>query len=196
MASTIICPHCHQPFTIPGWQIGKRRFCSNVCRNSAGASEETRQKMRAVTRPHGKNHPSWRGGTRQHGGYVRVYAPDHPNRDPKDYVLEHRLVMERTLGRLLTKSEVVHHINGVTDDNRPENLQLFPSQSDHRKHHGPSCVNPLNSSTQRQCSKCRVVKPLTEDFFARSKKNHYGFDYRCRDCEKARWRDQIMHGIL
>ncbi len=72
-----------------------------------------------------ENHWNWKGGkTRHNSGYILVYQPNHPYRDKSNYIMEHRLAMEQILGRYLTRKEIVHHKNGIKDDNRPENLVL------------------------------------------------------------------------
>ncbi|MGH7177995.1 MAG: HNH endonuclease, partial [Tepidisphaeraceae bacterium] len=77
----------------------------------------------------GHKSPGWRGGRiKSSTGYILVQAPDHPAAQAVGYVPEHRLVMEKTIGRYLRPEETVHHINGTRDDNRPENLELWTSR--------------------------------------------------------------------
>jgi len=74
----------------------------------------------------GDKHPNWRGGRRTNQGYIQVKMPEHPNADNSGYIMEHRLIMSWHLGRPLESWEIVHHKNGIADDNRIENLELMP----------------------------------------------------------------------
>jgi hypothetical protein len=82
--------------------------------------------------------PNWKGGrwTSKSDGYVRVYSPDDP-RNVNGYLLEHRVVVETSLGRQLTEYEIVHHRNGVRDDNHIDNLVIVS-----RNNHYGSLVCP------------------------------------------------------
>lgn len=82
-----------------------------------------------------QHHGSWKGGRHVDAdGYVYLRRKDHPFANHLGYVREHRLVVEADIGRFLEPEEVVHHKNGQTGDNRLENLQLFPKNSEHLKH--------------------------------------------------------------
>ena len=74
----------------------------------------------------------WKGGRHvDKDGYVLLKRPDHPDADCHGYIREHRLVMEQKIGRRLLPEEVPHHLNDDHADNRPDNLELYPSNGSH-----------------------------------------------------------------
>ena len=96
-------------------------------------SDETNKKKGS---PREKN-PNWKGGEfTSKKGYVYILMPNHPNVNTTLYYKRANLVMEKIIGRHLKKGEIVHHINGITGDDSPENLMLFPNHSEHRKYEG------------------------------------------------------------
>ena len=91
-----------------------------------------------------ENNSNWRGGTTKHTeGYLCVYLPEHEHASQTGYITEHRLVMEKYLGRILTKEEVVHHRDGNRLNNRINNLILFPSNSAHQLFHNKEKRNAV-----------------------------------------------------
>ena len=79
----------------------------------------------------GKNNPQWKGGRIIDAtGYVRIRNPL-----KKIYEAEHRLIMEKHLGRSLQSYELVHHRNAIKTDNRLENLEIilqYPKSGFHK----------------------------------------------------------------
>ena len=81
------------------------------------------------------NNRNYQGGRiKTSDGHIAILMPTHPYKSFGHYVYEHRLVMEYKLGRYLKHTEIVHHLNGIKDDNRPENLGLMLKDKHTRIH--------------------------------------------------------------
>lgn len=98
-----------------------RRMVPCVCGGVRSRTARACSRCAGIARrgPAGK---AWKGGRHTVNGYVKIYVGGVKSRQ---YEFEHRLVMEKELGRKLTRQENVHHRNGVRGDNRPENLELW-----------------------------------------------------------------------
>jgi hypothetical protein len=86
----------------------------------------------------GSTNPAFKNGHKvRKDGYILTLMPSHPFVSVDGYVLEHRLIMEKHLGRYLLPTEVIHHIDNNHSNNILDNLKLFNSQSDHIRYGHP-----------------------------------------------------------
>ncbi len=107
-------------------------------RHHSEARKLSIQRGRAFPMRADKN-PAWKGGkVKNSNGYIQIKLQPtdlfYSMTDHHGYISEHRLIMAKHLGRCLKSFEVVHHKNGIKDDNRLENLQLS-TQVTHSKAH-------------------------------------------------------------
>lgn len=68
-------------------------------------------------------------------GYIVLCIKEHPKSDASGYVMEHRVMVEKKIGRLLKENEVVHHLNEIRHDNRLSNLELMDRSEHTILHH-------------------------------------------------------------
>ena len=76
----------------------------------------------------------YKKGYFKHYGYIYVLKPNHPNPTQGKYVKRSRLVMEKKLDRILESHEYIHHLNGIRDDDRLENLKIVTLSQHNREH--------------------------------------------------------------
>ncbi len=120
---SVKCSYCGKNKKVKRAELKNKKnfFCNQEHHNKWMSENQIRE-----------NCPTYKGGRNKvKGGYIQILNPEHPNATKNGYVLEHRLIMEKHLGRYLYPYEVVHHKNRIRDDNKIENLELKPSQSDH-----------------------------------------------------------------
>jgi hypothetical protein len=131
----------------------------------------------------GENNPLWKGGRFiNQRGYWVIQDKDNPDADEKGYVLEHREIMRKHLGRRLKKTEHVHHINEDRLDNRIENLQLMMN-GEHISHH------KTVDMSDRVCLLCNSKKTLIDKRTNRPSWMKYENGFICIYCyEKLRYK--------
>lgn len=106
----------------------------------------------------GPLHRSWNGGTRiRTGGYVTLRMVGDPRADKQGYVRRSQVVLENKLGRPLLPGEVAHHINGVTDDDRPENLEVLFCGEHRRRHNNVRYANGKNRAYGERAASHRLT---------------------------------------
>jgi hypothetical protein len=112
------------------------------------------------------------------GKYLYAVVPDHPHASKRGYVLHHRVVVENALGRLLLRTEIVHHKNHQSHDNRIENLEVMALGAHTRLHFYKGDVATLT------CANCGVT-------FTRARRNRpeakgYKRAFCSRSCVRSR----------
>ena len=152
----LACETCGKAFLKPrAWaKRNARQFCSRPCywtwrkhdpeirARLAGMASNGKGKSRKPV--YGAENPAWKGGVtyfRKKGNYkpikyVRCPEAFLPMARKDGYVMEHRLIMARMVGRCLLRREVVHHRDHNPQNNDPANLMLFPTNSSHKRAEG------------------------------------------------------------
>ena len=121
----INCVNCNKFVYKALWKLkNNAKFCSKICKY-----KYQRISLR------GKNNPKWKGEKIYRKDYILIYQPSHPFCNHLGYLYEHRLVMEKKIGRYLTSKEVVHHLDHNRLNNSPDNLYLFENSITHFNYH-------------------------------------------------------------
>lgn len=117
-----------------------RRF--NIPRRSPSEAYQTAELAGKKMHLYGPDHPNFKGYSYLRKGYRVIFKPDHPRATiGHGYVFEHIVVWEESHHMPLPDGWIVHHINGIKDDNRPKNLKGLPR----KKHNTREFIEALQA---------------------------------------------------
>lgn len=117
------------------WTDKQRTSIMNEKKNRNPIKELERRKKISETHSGNKAY-QWKGGRINQNGYVSILLNEKwVTTGKRKYKREHRIITEKYLGRLLTRYEQVHHIDGNKKNNNIENLMLFANAKEHTKYH-------------------------------------------------------------
>ena len=133
----------------------------------------------------GKDHFNWAGGRVKRAGYWYIHSPEHPHCTKAGYVVEHRLVAEAAIGRVLPRKAVVHHVDGDRTNNIGTNLVICEDEAYHRLIHRRARIVARggNPNLNRICSACDQV--LLKTAFYVNRASYDGRSGKCRKCTLA-----------
>jgi hypothetical protein len=161
------CQNCGKEFATRKARIayGRGKYCSRSCADPHRGHG------------HGGLNPNWKGGRAIADGYILITVDGHRK-------MEHRHIMEIALGRPLRPGECVHHINGIRDDNRLDNLEVLSRATHATLHqpHGPNHTGRVPSKwVECQCATCgKTIQRHAE--LARRRSRLF--------CDRTCWRNQ------
>jgi len=152
------------------------KYCSTTCMGKA-------QKEWV-----GKKSPLWKGGKGISKQYVTVYTPGHPKASESNHVTEHRIVVEKAMGKYLPDNAVVHHVNGNKQDNRPRNLVVCQDNAYHKLIHARERrLKSTGSFDLKKCACCQQIFTLEE--FGKDKSQWDNKRLYCNSCEREKLRE-------
>lgn len=106
----------------------------------------------------GKKHPNWNGGiTKNNYGRILIHQPDHKRADVRGYVLRTILVAEKALRKSLPVKAVVHHIDGIVNNDKNNNLMICENQAYHLfLHQRKRAYDACRNVHWRKCPYCKI----------------------------------------
>ncbi|KKN71823.1 hypothetical protein LCGC14_0416770 [marine sediment metagenome] len=138
-----------------------REGLSTICPDCGNTKYTTSHRCQSCENKHraqkGERSWNWKGGRGKHkGGYVIILKPQGYENLKHRYVFEHRVIWEKANGKL-PEGYVIHHLNGIKDDNRLENLVPLPRSA----HSGSTVLNVFKSRIRELESQIRALQSTT-----------------------------------